>query len=506
MQNRIHPVLPPADEWLPKDLSELIPEAYAGYRAPLRATLARFLDGLSVPRRLEIVQHQLAQPDGASVVDRVLVLVHDCPSLHKLGQVVARDRRLAPSLRRRLVTLESLPGRVPLGDLRPILEAELGPTVAKLELEPTLAEGSVCAVVPFLAEEANEDSRRRGVLKIVKPGVRERLSEELSLWSTVGAFFEDLCRREGLATPAWRETLDQVAELLAGEVDLSAEQRHLDEARELLRLHDRVVIPERLPFSTPGVTAMTRIDGCPLAEYRGPLLQRARLASATIDALIATPLLQPEGSALFHADPHAGNLIAARGRAGSNTLRVGIIDWALVGRLTKRDRVHFVQIALGALTLDRRRIVRAIDALSEGPLDTETLTEIVDRFLARVRRGRLPGFAGLSSLLDEVVVSTSARFPTRLLLFRKSLLTLEGVLRDLCPELPVDIALLAAVGRQVVRDAPRRLFAWPGRRDFGTHLSNLELLALLTAPTRTTVRFWRETLRDLRTLPEPSSG
>ena len=499
--------LPSADHWLPTDLSDLIPDEYAAYRSPLRATLVRFLDGLEPQRRIEIVQNQLALAESATTIERVLTLLHDCPSLHKLGQVVARDRRLDASLRRRLATLESLPGQVPLDELRPILHSELGDAAARLRLGPTLAEGSVCAVVPFSEEgsaKSDANGGQTGVLKIVKPGVRERLEEELSLWPSVGAFLEERCRRDGLATPAWRETLDQVAELLAGEVDLSAEQRHLEEAHELLRAHDRVVVPERLDLSTPHVTAMTRLEGRPLTESRGSLLHRARLASATIDALIARPLLQAEGPAMFHADPHAGNLLALQGPDGAETGRVGIIDWALVERLSKTDRVHFVQIALGAITLDRRRIVRAVVALSENTPDTDTLTDIVDRFLASVRRGRLPGFAGLSKLLDEIVVSTSARFPTRLLLFRKSLLTLEGVLRDLCPELPVDVALLAAVGRQLVRDAPRRLFAWPGRRDFGTHLSNLELLGLLTAPTRTTIRFWRQTLRDLDAVPEPS--
>ena len=494
MSRRPTITVPPPDQWLPSDLSALIPDGYAAYRQPLRASLARFLDGLSPERRVEIVQHQLAQPADASVVDRVLVLLHDCPSLHKLGQVVARDRRLDVALRRRLATLETLPGRVPVDALRPLIETELGEAAGDLDLEPTLAEGSVCAVVPFTRIRGSG----QGVLKIVKPGIRERLEEELRLLPAIGAFLEEQCHHDGLATPAWRETLDQVADLLVGEVDLSAEQRHLDEARALLRSHDRVVVPERFDLSTPHVTAMSRIHGRPITECRGSLLHRARLASATIDALIATPLLQADGPALFHADPHAGNLLA------TDDGRVGIIDWALVERLSKSDRVYFVQIALGALTLDRRRIVRAVAALSESDPDPTVLTDIVDRFLAKVRRGRLPGFAGLSSLLDEIVVSTSARFPTRLLLFRKSLLTLEGVLRDLCPELPVDVALLAAVGRQLVRDAPRRLFAWPGRRDFGTHLSNLELLALVTAPTRTTIRFWRQTLQDLQSLPEPS--
>ena len=490
--------LPPAELWLPTDLSELVPEAYALYRAPLRTTLAAFLDGLAPERRAEIAAHQTEISVGSSVTDRVMVLLHDCPSLHKLGQVVARDRRLDLALRRRLATLETLPGSVPLESLRPTLRRELGATVDVLDLGETLAEGSVCAVVPFTSAADASGVPPAGVLKIVKPGVHERLDEELRLLPRVGALFEELCLQAGLPTPAWRETLDQVAELLAGEVDLTAEQRHLDEARRLLRSHERVVIPERFELSTPHVTAMSRLYGRPLTESRGSLLERARLASATIDALIAQPLLQPDGPALFHADPHAGNLLA------TDDGRVGVIDWALVGRLSKSDRVQFVQIALGALTLDRRRIVRAVIALSRSTPDPEILQDIVDRFLAKVRRGRLPGFAGLSSLLDEIVVSTSVRFPTRLLLFRKSLLTLEGVLRDLCPELPVDVALLAAVGRQLVRDAPRRLFAWPGRRDFGTHLSNLELLGLMTAPTRTTIRFWRQTLRDLQSLPEPS--
>ncbi|MGZ3414872.1 MAG: hypothetical protein ACXWNX_14935, partial [Isosphaeraceae bacterium] len=84
-------------EWLIGDavIGALLPEAYASYRRPIVEGLRLFLSRLPGPDVARILGDQAALRADASAEDRLVALAERCPALHKLGQVLARDRRLA---------------------------------------------------------------------------------------------------------------------------------------------------------------------------------------------------------------------------------------------------------------------------------------------------------------------------------------------------------------------------------------------------------------------------
>src|SRR5690348_2596533 len=132
-------------------LAAVLPDEYARFRRPLSGALAVFLAGLPPARQAAILAEQAALPAAAGAAERLALLARGCPTLHKLGQVLARDRRLAAELRRHLQELESLPPSVPLETIQDTLVRELGP-LGRLGVTlepPALAEASVAVVVPF---------------------------------------------------------------------------------------------------------------------------------------------------------------------------------------------------------------------------------------------------------------------------------------------------------------------------------------------------------------------
>jgi ubiquinone biosynthesis protein len=88
--------------------------------------LLYFLERLSPIRQQAIFAAQLGLPSNVSRARRMLALFRLCPTLHKLGQVVAHDRRLSLDLRLRLQELETLVPTDSLVAIRPLLERELG--------------------------------------------------------------------------------------------------------------------------------------------------------------------------------------------------------------------------------------------------------------------------------------------------------------------------------------------------------------------------------------------
>jgi ubiquinone biosynthesis protein len=215
---------------------------------------------------------------------------------------------------------------------------------------------------------------------------------------------------------------------------------------------------------------------------------RRRLAERVVEALIARPFFSRADRALFHADPHAGNLfLTADGR-------LAILDWSLVGHLGECERVAVVQIVLGALTLDSERIVTLMTGLARrGDIDRPALESVVHAGLSRVRRGEFPGFRWQIGLLDEAVGTARLRLGADLMLFRKALHTVEGVVADIgatggC----TDQVLLAEFLRHLIAEWPRRCLAPPGSRAFATRLANADLAGFLLSLPLAVTRFWLE--------------
>ena len=149
-----------------KALAELVPECYAEYRPVVIDGLLFFLERLPPPRQMEILGEQTLLPNNTASARRLVVLFRQCPTLHKLGQVVAHDRRLAPELRRRLQALESQKPTTPMNDILDVVEREVG-RVAGLEVAAqALAEASVAVVVPFTWKVSATQQAQRGVFKI----------------------------------------------------------------------------------------------------------------------------------------------------------------------------------------------------------------------------------------------------------------------------------------------------------------------------------------------------
>src|SRR5438067_1378680 len=116
-------------------LEGLIPDCYAEFRPLVAEALGFFLEHLS-PRRLEgVLEVQAALPADASVEERLVRLLHASPALHKVGQVIARDRRLDASLRSHLQRLESMEPHTPMEQMRPVLARELAPAVIPYRIQ-----------------------------------------------------------------------------------------------------------------------------------------------------------------------------------------------------------------------------------------------------------------------------------------------------------------------------------------------------------------------------------
>ena len=111
--------------------------------------------------------------------------------------------------------------------------------------------------------------------------------------------------------------------------------------------------------------------------------------------------------------------------------------------------------------------------------------------LKQIRQGRLPGLAWLVNLLDDAVHVAGLRVASDLMLMRKSLHTLEGVVAEIGDgAVELDDVLMNDFLRNLAGTAATAMSRRPGSRDFATRISNLDLMHLWLSGPTTVARYW----------------
>jgi ubiquinone biosynthesis protein len=421
-------------EWIAHliPVETLVIERYARWRPLVRDAFAFLFSHLSEERLNVKIAEQFALGAATPPERRLLALISKMPGLQKLGQVLARNRRLSPELRVALAELENGMSDVTAPEIHAVIKAELGERLERyaVKLDPAIfKEGSAGAILRFSWRPPGGD-RERGVFKVLKPYVPRCFSEDMTLLTDMGEFLSSGRRSYGFDVTDIKEMLVEVRQLLEHELDFRQEQKTLEEARRLYRSSFGIRVPQVIaPLCTPRITAMTEESNVKVTEaFVDSPIRRARIPDQLIEALIAVPLFCREEVAVFHADPHAGNLMY-----DEINRELIVMDWALAGRLTLKARRNLVLLVLMTLRRNPEGVREAIGALATGGpgrRQRERLIEArVNRFFERLPADRAPGTLDAMRLLDEIALAGVA-FPSSLFFFRKSVFTLDGVLQD----------------------------------------------------------------------------
>jgi len=146
---------------------------------------------------------------------------------------------------------------------------------------------------------------------------------------------------------------------------------------------------------------------------------------------------------MFHADPHAGNLLYDR-----ETDELVILDWALTEHVNTEQRRHLALFGLLTALRDPAGIFEQIQALSRGgarrkQAQAQTIRDCIEKFIVQLPLTRVPGASETLGLLEEIAMK-GVRLPAPLIMLRKVLLTLDGVQHDMGDP---DVSMVSIIAR-----------------------------------------------------------
>jgi ubiquinone biosynthesis protein len=490
------------DEIVP--VERLVPAAYIKWRGPVRDSMMFVVARLSPARLAPKILEQIELPSNTSPEERLLRLIAKVPGLQKLGQVIARNQHLHPALRKALARLENGIRDVGAEEIRAIVRRELGEKAQKFAVEVSsdiLKEASVSAVIRFTWRNPETGRRERGVFKVLKPHIPEYFAEDMDYLQGLADYFGDRHHTYGFPAHLIPDTFQKVRRLLRHEVNFGREQKTLREAGSLYRSFGKIRVPRVMPLlCTRAITAMTEERGIKVTNAAARLepQQRRKLAEQLLEALVAVPLLSSEQNAVFHGDPHAGNLLY-----DSSSKKLVILDWALRERLDREQRRHLALLFLFVSLRDPVGVTGEILALSKpavkaGSRQGRVIHKAVAEFLEAMPPSQLPNVADAMRLVEHVAMQ-GIKFPGALVMLSKVMFTLEGILGEM---LGADTAIGFTIARRVAMHwmAHRAEFRSPlHKRDWLT----LQCSALLL-PSRLGIQWQQAALnRWLAVKPAP---
>ena len=350
------------------------------------------------------------------------------PTFVKLGQVMAtRVDLFPPNWIAEFEKLQAQVPAVPFEELLPELTRALGRSPFEVFRDiDTRAQGAASIAQ---VHRARLPDGTPVVLKVRRPGVREKIDADLRLLRRVSELIESEIPEARRYRPA--EVAAQFARTLEREADFVTETRNIERFAKNFAGDPNVVIPRIYPEYTSDVLLVQEhVDGIPAtdpAAVDAAGLDRKVLAARGVDAFLKMILID----GFFHADPHPGNVFYLPGN------RMVIIDFGMVGRLSPQRRAQVIDLLGGLARMAEEPMIDVLlDWAGDAYVDEVKLAADVNEMvfdyegvpLKDVRVGHaIRQFAA-------IVREHSIVLPSDLSLMFKTLITLEGLGRQYDPD------------------------------------------------------------------------
>jgi ubiquinone biosynthesis protein len=365
-----------------------------------------------------------------------LALTEMGPIYVKFGQIISTRRDLAaPDIADELALLQDQVPPFPGEDAQAIIERTLGKPVSELfqsfELEP-LASASIAQVHGAVLPDGREV-----VVKVVRPGIRRLIRRDIDLLLAVARLAEKYW--EGGARVKPTEFVREFETFVFDELDMNREAANASALRQNFEGSPDLYIPEIYwPYCKDEVLVMERVSGIPISD-----VQALKDAGVNMERLakkgIRVFYTQVFRDNLFHADMHPGNILVD----ASNPENASYIalDFGIVASLTPQDLYYISENFQALFNRDYFRVAHLHVEAGWVPHDTR-----LDELEASVRSVGEPSFSrpleeisfgDLMLKLFQVAYRFKLNIQPQLIMLQKTLLNIEGLGRELYPELDV---------------------------------------------------------------------
>jgi ubiquinone biosynthesis protein len=352
------------------------------------------------------------------------------PIFIKFGQILSTRRDLLPD--EVAVELAKLQDQVPPfpGTLaRQMIEKALGDRIENLFLEfneEPLASASIAQVHTAKLKDGSDV-----VVKVVRPGIEKIIRRDVDLLYTIARLADRYSTEARRLRPV--EVVQEYETTIFDELDLMREAANASQLRRNFENSPLLYVPDVYwDYCRQNIMVMERIYGTPVSRI--DILKEKGISMQMLgERGVEIFFTQVFRDNFFHADMHPGNIFVA------DDGRYMAVDFGIIGTLTESDKRYLAENFLAFFNRDYKRV-------AELHLESDWVPEgtRVDQFEAAIRAISEPVF---NKPISEIsfghyllrLFQTARRFnmqvQPQLVLLQKTLLNIEGLGRQIYPEL-----------------------------------------------------------------------
>jgi len=356
------------------------------------------------------------------------------PVFIKFGQMLSTRRDLLPEdIADELAKLQDNVPPFPEVESIAIIETALGKPVSQLYAEfasTPMASASVAQV-----HAATLHSGEEVVVKVVRPGIEPVIRQDLSLMFTLAKLLARYSPDGRRLRPV--EVVSDYKLTILDELDLGREAANASQLRRNFEGSKLVYVPQVYwDYTRRNVFTMERISGIPVTDMdtlRSKNVDLKLLAERGVE-IFFTQVLR---DSFFHADMHPGNIfVDATDPADPGYIAV---DCAIIGALSESDQYYLARNLLGIFRRDYREVAQLHVECGWVPPETRVqdfesalravCEPIFERPISEISFGQLLVYLFRTASRFDMEVQPS------LVLLQKTLLNIEGLGRQLYPDL-----------------------------------------------------------------------
>ncbi|MCP3892317.1 MAG: AarF/ABC1/UbiB kinase family protein [Desulfobulbaceae bacterium] len=361
-----------------------------------------------------------------------MVLEELGPTFIKLGQILStRPDLIPPEWAQELKQLQDNCSHIPFSEIYKVLTLEfpgrLDLLFSTIEEEP-LAAASIAQVHSAVMVDGTNV-----VLKVLRPGARELLEEDMDLVEGLAQILEQYFSDLGYSPTAVAKEFSR--ELLK-EINLVIEGQSTDRLRRYFEDDNNICFPQIFwPATTRNVLTMERVDGRLLSTLNPDELssaERRRIVANGTDAVFKQCL----SFGFFHADPHPGNIFILEDG------KICFIDCGMIGQLDRKTTDQLINLVAGVIKGDVDRLCRVVlELTSVDPAVIESREFRLElRHITTQFQNTDLQHLNISGLLTDffgMLQRYRIQCPGDLMLLTKALTTIEGVAEHFDPTFDV---------------------------------------------------------------------
>ena len=356
------------------------------------------------------------------------------PTYVKIGQIISSRTDLLPeSYCAELVTLRQRVQSLDPEVAKAVIEDETGKKIDEIYSEfrdEPLGSASIAQAHYGVLKDGT-----KVVTKVQRPLIAEMMYEDFELLRKLGEIVNVVSDTgDGTSMIDLVSVIEEFEAVTKEELDFTVEANNTREFREKCIEDETQISCPRIidELSTEKILTMTCVEGYSISE-------KERIKSDGYDVeevgarIVNNYVHQVLDAGVFHADPHQGNIMIAKGIPYW-------IDFGMIGRISESNINMVSKIVLGVIQGDAEDIVAA--AMSMGTASSKTdsnkLMKDVDAFLNKYMTGTSIEDVDVDEMFtgfSDLAAANYITLPSEFTMLLRSLIMIEGVIEELCPAL-----------------------------------------------------------------------